>query len=135
MIILTLRYYFDRLNHSPDFKENDEEIYRAVHRDYKRVLNISRSKYEKVAEYINEIFRSLANYDVRFEFDPMVIDDDKCEIVSQSELRFICQLKHFSEQSFEVIGDASDGRVQIKLRDDAHRYKTDYICSLSVIIK
>ena len=102
------------------------------------MLNISRSKYDKVAEYINEIFRSLVSYDVRFEFDPMVIDDHKCEIVSESELRFICQLKHFSEQSFEVIGDASDGRVQIKLRDDAHRYiriKTEYICSLSTIIK
>lgn len=104
-------------------------------RDYNKVLKISRSKYEKVAEYINEIFHSLANYDVRFEFDPMVVGDHKCEIVSDGELRFICQLKHFSEENFEVIGDASDGRVQIKLRDDLHRYKSDYICSLLMIIK
>ncbi|XP_028390875.1 uncharacterized protein LOC114515773 isoform X2 [Dendronephthya gigantea] len=115
---------------STDLK--DEEIYNSVHRVYRRELRISKSRYEKVAEYINEVFLALANYDARFHFDPMSIDDYQCEIVSPSELRVICELKHLSKFSYEVDGEASDGRVQIRLRDDVHRYDIvswDDVCS------
>lgn len=85
-------------------------------------MRISRSKYQQVAEYINEIFRALANYDARFEFDPMSFDDHRCEMVSTSEIKLTCELKHISKRDYEVDGDASNGRIQIKLQDDMHRY-------------
>jgi hypothetical protein len=126
-----LRYNFVELfilcrsNHSTGVKENEDEIFRTVDRDYRRELRITRSKYGKVVEYINEIYRALANYDVRFDFDPVSVDDHRCEVVSSSELKLTCELKHISKRTCEVHGDTANGRIQIKLRDDVrshHRY-------------
>ncbi len=74
---------------------------------------------------MNEIFRALANYDVRFEFDLLSVDDHRCEVVSPGELRLTCELKHISKRSYKVEGDASDGRVQIRLRDNIPRHWYD----------
>jgi nucleotidyltransferase/DNA polymerase involved in DNA repair len=106
-------------------KESDEEVFRAVDGDYQKELKISRSRFEKVALYMNEIFRALASYDVRFEFDPLSVDDHRCEVVSPSELKLTCELKHISKRSYKVEGDASNGRVQIRLRDDIRRHRYD----------
>ena len=113
-------FIFCRSSNTSECKESDEEIYRSVYRDYRRELRISKSKHEKVTKYINEIFVALAKYDTRFEFDPMSIDDHRFEVISDNELRVTCQLINFSKRNFEVDGNASEGRVQIRLVADAN---------------
>ena len=105
----------------PTFKESDEEIFRSVYKIHRRETRISSGRFEKVAEYINDIFHALASYDARFDFDPMSIEDDRCEIVSASEMKYICELKHISKGDYEVDGDGSDGAVKIRLLDDHNR--------------
>ena len=121
--------HFHRSSHSSGFKEDEEEIFRSVDRDYRRELRITRSKCEKVVEYINEIYRALANYDLRFDFDSMSVDDHRCEVVSASELKLTCELKHISKRTCEVHSDSSNGRIQIKLRDDVHRHRYSTVVS------
>lgn len=99
-------------------QEAQEKLFRTVDRHYQTERNFLSKQFEKVAVYINDIFCALANHDARFEFDPLSLDDYRCEMVSATEINLICELKGFPECGFEVQGDGANGTVKIRLTDD-----------------
>lgn len=106
-----------RRSNATDLKETDEKLFRTVDHHYQTEMHTLTSHFEKVAFYINDVFCALANHDVRFEFDPLSLDDCRCEIVSASEINLICELKHLPDCSYEVHGNGSNGAVRIRLAD------------------
>ena len=85
-----------------------------------------RDRFEKVAVYINDVFDALANYDARFGFDPVTIDDCRCEIVSHSEMNLICEIKHLPQCCYQAQTDGLDGTVKIQLGNCPNLLRYDF---------
>ena len=77
-----------------------------------------RSGFDKAAAFINGLFCDLASIDVRFEFDPVSLDDCRCEIVTFNEFNLMCTLKHLPYEEMSLEGDAKRGALKVKLADD-----------------
>lgn len=59
----------------------------------------------------------MGNFDVRYHFDPLSLEDCRCEVASYNEVNLLCTLKEFplEECSFQV--DGKTGAVMIKVSD------------------
>ena len=77
----------------------------------------ARLGFDKAAAFVNGVFCSLANLDVRFEFDPLSLDDCRCEMVSMNEHNLLCILKQLPYEDVDVVGDGSTGAVHVRFRD------------------
>ena len=82
-----------------------------------------RQQFNKAAACINELFMTMSNYDVRFYFDPISLDDCRCEIMSNNEVNLLCTIKECPVQSCILQGDVTSGAVMIKIAD---HYTTRY---------
>lgn len=76
-----------------------------------------------MATYVDEVFCALAKYDKRFDFDPIPFEDNRCEIISSSEIKLVCELKNFPNNCYKIVGDIENGEAQIRmLENDDERY-------------
>ena len=82
--------------------------------DHERI----RTCFDKAAAYVNGIFCDLASIDVRFEFDPVSLDDCRCEKVSINEYNVLCNIKHLPYDSLFFQGDITTGAFRVKLNDE-----------------
>ena len=76
-----------------------------------------RHLFKKAAASINDLFMTMSNYDVRFQFDPISLDDCRCEVMSKNEVNLLCTVKEFPMQSCTLQGDVTSGAVMIKIAD------------------
>lgn len=76
------------------------------------------SAFDKAAAYVNGVFCALGNIDVRFEFDPLSLDDCRCEKVSGYEYILMCNLKQLPYEDVGLEGtNGLAGAVKVRLRD------------------
>lgn len=76
-----------------------------------------RSGFDKAAAFVNGLFCDLSSIDVRFEFDPVSLDDCRCERVEFNEFNLMCTLKHLPFEEMCLEGDARTGAVKVKLTE------------------
>lgn len=76
-----------------------------------------RQQFNKAAVCINDLFMAMSNYDIRFHFDPISLDDCRCEMMSMSEVNLLCTIKEFPMQSCVLEGDTKNGAVKIRIDD------------------
>ena len=77
-----------------------------------------RSDFETAASYVNGVFCDLASIDVRFEFDPVSLDDCRCEAASMNEYRILCNVKHLPYGCLVLDGNITSGAFQVRLNDE-----------------
>ena len=77
-----------------------------------------RQRFNKAAACINDLFMTMSNYDVRYHFDPVSLDDCRCEVMSKNEVNLLCTMKDFPTQSCVLRGDVTSGAVMIKIADN-----------------
>lgn len=77
-----------------------------------------RCQFNKAAAYVNDLFMAMANYDIRFLFDPMSLDDCRCEMMSSNEINLLCTLKEVPIDSCILKGEVTRGAVMIEVAED-----------------
>ena len=90
------------------------DIFKATNFHFRHSEKRMRQQFKKAAEFINDLFMTMGNYDVRFHFDPISLDDCRCEVMSTNEVNLLCNLKEFPMQSCTLQGDVTSGAVYIK---------------------
>ena len=83
-----------------------------------------RCHFNKAAAYINDLFMTMSNYDVRFHFDPVSLDDCRCGIISPNEVSLLCILKEVPFDSFLLSGDVNSGGIFVEFKEN---YTTRYV--------
>ena len=95
----------------------DRRLFRKIDQlmreDNTRVL----SGFDKAAAFINGLFCDLASIDVRFEFDPLSLDDCRCERITLNEFNLMCTLKHLPYEEMSLEGSEKSGAVKVRLAD------------------
>ena len=90
-----------------------QKVDQLMREDQRRV----RSSFEKAAGVINGLFCDLSSIDIRFEFDPVSLDDCRCERVTLNEYNLMCTLKHLPFEEMNLEGDVRSGAVKVKLAE------------------
>lgn len=102
-------------NVSSNSKENfSRKIDQLMREDQRR----DHLGFDKAAGFVNGLFCDLASIDVRFEFDPLSLDDCRCEKVTVNEYNVMCTLKQLPYEQMDLEGDGSSGAVKVRLNDD-----------------
>ena len=94
------------------------DIFRLVNASLQEKNQRMRCQFDKAAACVNDLFVAMSNYDVRFYFDPMSIDDCRCECVSPHEVNLLCTLKEVPLESCVLKGEINSGAVLIELNED-----------------
>jgi hypothetical protein len=93
------------------------DIFKATNFHLRHNERNMRQQFKKAAASINDLFMTMGNYDVRFHFDPISLDDCRCEVMSKNEVNLLCNMKEFPTQSCILQGDVTSGAVMIKFAD------------------
>jgi hypothetical protein len=95
----------------------DGELFHKMEQLMREDQTRVRSGFDKAAAFINGLFCDLSSIDVRFEFDPVSLDDCRCERVALNEFNLMCTLKHLPFEEMSLEGDAKIGAVKVKLAE------------------
>lgn len=110
------------------------DTFRAVNTQLRQSEEKMRQQFNKAAACINDLFMTMSNYDVRFHFDPISLDDCRCEVMWDNEVNLLCTMKECPLQSCILQGDVISGAVMIKIADHyttRYHFRTIYFGSLS----
>ena len=110
------------------------DTFRAVNTHLRQSKEKMRQQFNKAAACINDLFMTMSNYDVRFHFDPISLDDCRCEVMWDNEMNLLCTVKECPLQSCILQGDVASGAVKIKIADHyttRYHFRTIYFGSLS----
>ena len=88
----------------------------SIEQDLKKEETVI-SNIKELHQPVTDLFKALGDYDVRFDFDPFLIDDCRCNVVSCREVNVLCSLKHVPLRSI-IIEENLPGRVKLKLKDN-----------------
>ena len=96
---------------------SDEELFQKIDQLMRADQRRVRSGFDKAAAVVNGLFCHLSSIDIRFEFDPVSLDDCRCERVTLNEFNLMCTLKHLPFEEMSLEGDVRTGAVKVKLAE------------------
>ena len=97
--------------------DEDASFFHRVERLMHEDLTRARAGFDRAAAFVNGLFCDLTSIDMRFEFDPVSLDDCRCEKVSVNEFNLMCTLKHLPYEEMDLEGDARCGAVKVRLAE------------------
>ncbi|XP_028391198.1 uncharacterized protein LOC114516045 [Dendronephthya gigantea] len=114
--------------------KNKMDIFKSVNFFLRQSEERMRRQFNKAAVCINDLFMTMSNYDVRFHFDPVCLDDCRCEMMSMNQVNLLCTMKEFPRQSCVLEGDVKSGAVMIRI-DDHYTSRPDMASWEDIIIQ
>ena len=110
-------FIFRFISNMADVSHGDEEVFHKIEQLMREDQTRVRLGFDKAAAFINGLFCDLSSIDIRFEFDPVSLDDCRCERVALNEFNLMCTLKHLPYEEMCLEGDARIGAIKVKLAE------------------
>ena len=96
---------------------SDGQLFHKVEKLMREDQTRVRLGFDKAAAFLNGLFCHLSSIDVRFEFDPVSLEDCRCDKLTLNEFNLMCTLKHLPYDQMSLEGDAKIGAVKVKLAE------------------